>query len=103
MDKKKAYYDLNIVKEKVKRNEIQINKNAALSAQEDFKWESEDIKRVYLKLRSIHFDITDQNKNNHLYMDTYKIRNVDGEDVYTHFYINVFGTLIISSFKRLKG
>jgi len=103
MNKKKAYYDLRVVKEKIKKNEIKINRNAAISAQEDFKWKSEDIKKVYLKLKPIHFDITDQNTTNHLYMDTYKIRNIDGEDVYTHFYINQSGTLIISSFKKLKG
>jgi len=52
-------------------------------------------------LSTISFDITIENESNGKLMDVYKIRDFEGEKIYTKFYFHDSGKLMITSFKEL--
>jgi len=110
---RKPHYALRDVKTLIKTGRIQINSDAASDAFNDFGWRTEDMKKCLLKLNDRPHRI---NSKNHYYktkphyrfrtgtlMDYYKAINImEGNDVYTHFYIHPHtGKLVISSFKEL--
>lgn len=96
--------DLKIVKKRIKDGDVLIQGNALQGAKDDFQWTQADIKRCLLKLKEIHWHKTE---NHRLFpntkMDYYKAEKImEGQDVYTHFYIKDGETqLIISSFHQL--
>ncbi|WP_027360574.1 type II toxin-antitoxin system MqsR family toxin [Desulforegula conservatrix] len=110
---RKPYYPLKEVKEKIRCGHFDINQNALDDARDIFNWGPEKIKQCLLKLNDRDYAI-DINKNHffkkephrhipHTMMDYYKAKNImDGESVYTHFYIRQNdGKVVISSFHEL--
>jgi hypothetical protein len=79
-----------------------IHSNALRCAFQDFEWGKEGIFNVYRKLQPRHFlkKANSKIKRPTVVIDYYKA-NIDGEDIYTHFYIDdTIGKLVINSFKR---
>lgn len=97
----KPHYGLKDIKDKIRRKEYVVPWPVHQSAWKDFRWKVEDIEKVYLRLSPFSFDITIENKNNRKLMDVYKIRNFEGENIYTKFYVHDSGKLIITSLKKL--
>jgi len=100
-EKPKPYYRLKDVKEKIRSKEYNVPLPVHKSAWKDFRWKVEDIEKVYLRLSTISFDITIENESNGKLMDVYKIRDFEGEKIYTKFYFHDSGKLMITSFKEL--
>ena len=98
----KPYYPLQKVKEKIAQGQYLIKPNAVYSAFQDFGWNEADIKQVYRKLQDNHYQKTDKSKTiPGIMLDVYYVENINGEDVYTHFYIDD-DRLIINSFHQLS-
>lgn len=97
----KSYYSLTDVVEKINRGQVLINSNAERDAFQLFGWGLSDICDAYRKLQPRHFYKTDVSKAKlGIYLDFYKA-TINGEKIYTHFYINgKTGLLVINSFKR---
>lgn len=112
MNVPKPSYPLKIVKELIRNNNFFINTNAQENAWNDFGWRADDIKKCLLKLNSKYYSRNREKNHFHktevhsrisgVMMDYYKAKNImENFSVYTHFYINPSGILIISSFKEL--
>lgn len=99
----KGFYPLAEVKAKIEAGDVFINGNALRSAQDCFGWETGEILDAYLKLKPDHFYKTDNSKTNpNVVIDIYKANAINGESIYTHFYIDdTFRKLVINSFKTL--
>jgi hypothetical protein len=96
----RSYYDLSVIKDKIAKSQVTINTNARDSAYNDFNWDTADILDVYNKLKPRHFFNSNQSYLKLLvWVDAYKI-HVNEEDVYTHFYVNDEGFLVINSFHK---
>ena len=110
---KKPHYPLAEIKDKIRAGHFEIKPNALDDAWDIFKWGPDKIKECLLKLNDK--DYSADNNNNHFYkkephnhkpntmMDYYKAKNImNGESVYTHFYVqNSDEKVIISSFHEL--
>ena len=96
-----SYYRLAEVVQKINSGQWLIRSNAIRDAYKEFGWGIFDIINAYRMLKPKHFYKTDSSKAKPgLVIDVYKAR-LNGEDVYTHFYIDdAFNKLIINSFKR---
>ena len=96
-----SYYKLSEVVQKINSGQFLINSNAERYALQDFGWGISDILYTYRNLQPKHFFKSDTSKwKPGVVVDVYKAR-LNGEDVYTHFYIDdTFDNLIINSFKR---
>lgn len=96
-----GYYKLSEVVLKINSGQFLINSNAIRHAFQDFGWETSDIKHIYKKLQPKHFYKSAVSRSKPgLVIDVYKA-HLNGEDVYTHFYIDdTSNKLIINSFKR---
>ena len=81
-----------------------IHDNAKRCAKDDFGWGTKDILDTLLFLKQHHFQKSNKSELSPLItVDSYKVR-FNGEDLYTHFYINEFsGELVINSFKQDTG
>jgi len=95
----KSYYKLSEVIQKINDGQILIRPDALRDAYQQFGWESSDILNAYMKLKPKHFHKTAGSK--HILgvaIDTYRA-TINGENIYTHFYINDKSKfLIINSF-----
>ena len=80
-----------------------IRSQALESALNDFGWELIDILDAFKKLQRKHFHKTENSYfNKDLPIDYYKARDLKGEDVYTHFYIDKeMNVLQVDSFKKI--
>ena len=97
-----AQYDLGTIRNLIDQGNVRIRRNAEMSALNDFGWGIDDIKNAIKKLQSRHFcKSADHHNRAGTVLDYYKARGIKTEDIYTHFYIDDSGFLIISSFKRL--
>ncbi|MFC1943072.1 type II toxin-antitoxin system MqsR family toxin [Chloroflexota bacterium] len=99
-----SYYKLSEVAQRINSGQWLIRSNAIRDAYQEFGWGISDIINAYKMLKPTHFYKTDGSKAKPgSVIDIYKAR-LNGEDVYTHFYIDdSFGKLIINSFKRDQG
>jgi len=96
----KSYYSLTEVVQKINERHVIIRPNAARDAFQLFGWGLSDIFDAYRKLQPKHFNKTDVSKAKPgVYLDFYKA-TINGERIYTHFYINNKLFLVINSFKR---
>ena len=97
----RSYYELSEVAQKINSGQFLIKSNAIRCAFQDFGWGTSDIMNAYRMLKPKHFHKTDNSKvRPELVIDVYKAR-LNGEDIYTHFYIDdTLNKLIINSFKR---
>lgn len=96
-------YPLDEIKNLVVEDRIVIRSNALRTALDDFEFEMDDIKKAISLLQLKHFYKSENSKIiDRLILDVYKARNLLGENIYTHLYIDDnSGQLIINSFKRL--
>ncbi|HKP97196.1 MAG TPA: type II toxin-antitoxin system MqsR family toxin [Fibrobacteria bacterium] len=101
-------YKLKDAKRLLRENSYRINTDVSIDALNDFGWTEADIKSAFLKLNGAprpvgHFYKTaPSEKIPGVMLDFYKASNLNGEDVYCHFYMKN-GRLIINSFKRWQG
>jgi hypothetical protein len=112
---KKPFNPLKTVRARVNANDVMIQPDSLQDAQNDFNWSGVEIKQALLKLNDKYY--YDNKLKNHYYntkphesypaentyIDYYRAHNLlDGESVYTHFYIREHKTtVIINSFKEL--
>lgn len=95
-----SYYSLTEVVQKIDEGHAIIRSNAARDAFQLFGWVLSDIFDAYRKLQPKHFCKTDVSKAKPgVYLDFYKA-SINGERIYTHFYISNESFLVINSFKR---
>jgi hypothetical protein len=96
----KSYYSLTEAVQKINNGQVLIRPNAVRDAFQLFGWGVSDIKDAYRRLRPRHFHKTDESKvKAGVYLDFYKA-TINGERIYTHFYINNESILVINSFHR---
>lgn len=95
----KSYYSLSEVITKINNGQVLIRPDAIRDAFQQFGWEISDIKNAFRKLKPKHFHKTDGSKiKPGVALDFYKA-NINGENIYTHFYIDDSSKkLIINSF-----
>lgn len=94
----KSHYSLSEVIQKINSGQVIINQNAQEDAYRLFGWELPDIKDAYRKLQPKHFLKTDVSRYvPRVAIDFYKAK-INGEYIYTHFYINNESFLVINSF-----
>jgi len=95
-----SYYSLTEVVQKINNGQVLIKPNALRDAFQLFGWGLSDIKGAYRRLQPRHFYKTDVSKAKAgVYLDFYKA-TINGERIYTHFYINDESVLVINSFHR---
>ena len=103
--KPKPYYELAEVKSLIKEGKVLIRKNAIKGADVSFGWETVDILDALNNLENKHFyksAVSNKLKSSTV-LDFYKAKNLKGENIYIHYYINDDeGMLIVNSFKQLK-
>jgi hypothetical protein len=114
MARRKPFYSLKLVKQKVRENDWRATKNAQDGAWFDFEWDLEKMGKCLLKLNDRDYELNRScnhffksdpfNKEPHIMLDFYKAYNIqDGEDVYMHLYIREEdGKLIVNSFHHLE-
>lgn len=102
-EKPKPAYDLDEVKEKVRKGNVFLHQKALDGARESFGWGEQEIRDAVLNLEAKHFYKSETfSTNAWLVLDVYKARGVLNEDVYAHFYIDdEIDMLIINSFKEI--
>jgi len=95
----KSYYQLSEVIKKINNGQVLIKPNATIDAYQQFGWGISDIKDAYRRLQPKQFHKTDVSKYiPRVAIDFYKA-TINGEKIYTHFYINdKSGLLVINSF-----
>lgn len=100
---KQSSYNLADVRRKIFEGLVKINRDAATDAFQIFGWKEKDIIAVYRKLKPVHFYKTDESRfKPGIMIDIYKA-DINGEHIYTHFYVNQDGLLIINSFHDDAG
>jgi hypothetical protein len=99
-----SHYSLEEVRTLVNEENILIQENALILANQHFGWGVDDIISAILALKSSHFYKSEAASfDPYVTIDYYKARDLCGERVYTHFYIDERKTpmLVINSFKQL--
>ena len=101
MIRDKAYYSKRQIRNLILTGNVQITKQARISAQDDFGWDFNDICKAISAL-PIKFCYKSETRfdNPQIWVDYYRVNDLKGENVYTHFYI-YSGNLIIDSFKEI--
>ena len=99
----KPFYSLGKVKKLVETGRVLIRGKVLNDARNDFGWETSDILDALKKLQHKHFyKPGESNFTPKIPFDFYKARNLKGENIYTHFYIdNDINMLIVDSFKEI--
>jgi len=91
----RSYYGLAEVIRKINNGQVLIKPNATTDAYQQFGWESSDIKDAYRRLQPKHFHKTDVSEYiPRVAIDFYKA-TINGEKIYTHFYINDQSRLLV--------
>ena len=94
----KCHYPLSEVIQKINNGHVSIKPNALDDAYRLFGWESPEIMDAYRKLQPEHFIKTDVSRYiPRLAIDSY-IATINGEIIYTHFYIDKSNFVVINSF-----
>ena len=105
--KRDPNFPLGLVRSLVKSDTtVFIRENARQTAQKDFGWDIDDIKKAIKNLKRKDFYKPDNNYyDTSIKIDYYKAYGLNGENVYTHFTIDKDSDgnkiLIIQSFKRI--
>jgi len=78
-----------------------VTDEALYSAEDAFGWNLEDIKNALMRLMPKHWYKSEPRYDNpKIWVDYYRARDIMGENIYTHFYVEE-DILIIDSFKEL--
>lgn len=100
-DGQRPYYGLNQVKRLVLAETVYIHPQAKADAKRDFGWSVDGILSAIMKLQVVHFYKHEPYREDpRIEMDYYKACELNGEDVYTHFFIRK-ETLVVGSFKKI--
>lgn len=93
-------YPLGEVVRRINNGQLIINPDVLRDAFQLFGWTVPDIKDAYRKLQPRHFCGTAESKLiPGVYLDSYKA-TINGERIYTHFYINRESKVVINSLHR---
>ncbi len=97
----RPFNSLQDVKKMLRNGNYRVNGNALQSAWDDFLWGNKDIARALMNLdESMCYKSEKHHSLSPSVVDYYRADGLmDGEDVYTHFYVRE-GKVIISSFKE---
>jgi hypothetical protein len=97
----KSYYSLDRVVQKINDRQLWINEDVQEDARIQFGWRISDIKNAYRKLQPKHFVRSAMSEKLFGVVLDYYIAIIDGEKIFTHFYIdNETDLLIINSFHK---
>ena len=99
---KNAKYKLKTVRKLVREGKVYIIGAARDTAYYDFGWDIPFVLKAICKLKKNHcYKSAVLEANPEFYTDFYKVNNLLGENVYTHFYIDAHeDKLIVLSFKE---
>jgi hypothetical protein len=101
MSRNKPYYSKRQIRQLISVNSVQITEQARTTAQKDFGWSIDDICKTLLKLPVKSWYKSETKFNNpNIWVDYYRAHNLEGENIYTHFYIDC-NNLVIDSFKEI--
>ena len=100
-----CYYNLTDIRKKIDDGDYFINHDVTRSAFQDFGWGAPEIKGALRKLKDEHHIQTAPYRNRRSQiipgvMVGYYEGHINGEDIYTHFYVDRSGKLIVNSFKK---
>lgn len=100
----KPYYSLAKVRQLCAEGKVLFEGKAADDAHYCFGWDHSDILEAIKKIKHIHFYKSEESRlSPEIMLDVYHARQIKGEDIYTHFYIDMqTDQLVINSFKELK-
>lgn len=95
-------YPLATIRQLIKQDDVLIGHRALEDARNCFGWGVSDILGAISRLQPEHFWKSERSRKNPDYViDVYRAENLNGEDVYTHFYIDEdVNRLIIDSFHK---
>ncbi len=101
MARDKPYYSKKQIRNFIVSGKLHVTESARNSARNFFGWSLEDIKRALLALSQKSCYKSESRFNNPcIWVDYYRAKNILGENVYTHFYVED-GVLIVDSFKEI--
>jgi hypothetical protein len=88
------------VVDRIDTGNVLVNNDVIRDADQLFGWGILEIEDAYRKLQSKHFYKSESSRvKPGVFLDVYKGK-INGERIYTHFYIDEQNLLIINSFKR---
>jgi hypothetical protein len=103
MERTKPFYSQKQIRNHISNGRIQITKKARETAQKDFGWGIDDVCKALSILPVKCWYKSDVRYDDpKIWVDYYRARNLKGENIYTHFYIDG-EYLIIDSFKELSN
>ena len=96
---------LKLVKELASTGKYRLQGNAFERARQDFGWSESEIIACICKLKGTHcYNSEPHYGAPHSIVDKFRARKLyQGEDVYTHLYIDDDGYLVVNSFKQLNS
>lgn len=101
MSRNKPYYSKKQIRQLISLNNVQITQQARTTAQKDFGWSIDDICKALLKLPVKSWYKSETKFDNpNIWVDYYRANNLEGENIYTHFYVDC-NNLVIDSFKEI--
>ncbi|MGD9973212.1 MAG: type II toxin-antitoxin system MqsR family toxin [Desulfatirhabdiaceae bacterium] len=100
MTRTKPYYSQKEIRSYISDRKVEIRSSALQNAQKDFGWGIDDIYKALSKLPLRCWYKSEPRYNNpQIWVDYYRCPDLNGENIYTHFYVDN-DRLIIDSFKR---
>jgi hypothetical protein len=101
MTRNKPYYSKKQIRNFIFSGNVSVTDDAKESAEDDFGWDKEAIYKamVALPIKCCYKSET-RFQNPKIWVDYYRAPNINGENIYTHFYVDE-DKLIIDSFKEL--
>ncbi|HEC32284.1 MAG TPA: hypothetical protein ENI41_07320 [Deltaproteobacteria bacterium] len=101
MTRTRPYYSKKQIVNLLRKGRVYVTDEALYSAEDAFGWNLEDIKNALMRLMPKHWYKSEPRFDNpKIWVDYYRARNIMGENIYTHFYVEE-DILIIDSFKEL--
>ena len=101
MSRTRPYYGKRQIVNLLKEGRVYVTEEALYSAEDAFGWNLEDIKNALMRLMPKHWYKSEPRYDNpEIWVDYYRARNIMGENIYTHFYVEE-DILVIDSFKEL--
>ena len=101
MTRDKPYYSKKQIYNFIKSGKLYVTETARNSARDFLGWSLKDIEKALLALSQKSCYKSEPRFNNpSIWVDYYRAKNILGENVYTHFYVED-GMLIVDSFKEI--
>ncbi|MDD3146046.1 MAG: type II toxin-antitoxin system MqsR family toxin [Candidatus Riflebacteria bacterium] len=101
MTRTQPFYSKKNIISLVKSGKIFVTSKARLMAKDDFGWGIVEIGKALTALKVKDWYKSDKRFDNpDIWVDYYRAENLNGENVYTHFYVEA-DQLVVDSFKEL--